>query len=122
MSIIKELRIGNLVQTKNGLFPDNPAKVKWAVTEEDLVQIIESKNQDRYEPVVITEELLIKCGGVNIGVNETHSGWNIKDLIVMLLNDCVRIDLGQVEVSINYIHQLQNLYFALYNIELEIDI
>ena len=104
-----ELRIGNFV-AKNG-----------EIYESDFITIRMAKN---YEPIPLTEEWLIK-----FGLNKTvdHPGRKLyehDDIIPLWFSDKRGItDFYASRVRIReckYVHQLQNLYFALTGEELTI--
>jgi len=71
--------------------------------------------EEMFEPIPLTEEWLLKFGFKNYS-----RIWYGRDDFW----SCRMIDEGvefpHVELSINYVHHLQNLYFALTNTELEI--
>ena len=80
----------------------------------------------QYKPVSITEEWLLKFG-FKLTINNKDSGYkqfglNIKGLDLMFCLECNSdkpdFYLNMVGVDIDYIHQLQNLYFALTGVEL----
>ena len=81
------------------------------------------------EPIRITEEILLKCGFVKaLGVFNIEC---CKSILYLRLaydkgfyygiksSDCNSCEFDDV-ISIKYLHQLQNLYFALTGQELEI--
>lgn len=114
----KELRAGNYIifNVNNKPFP---------VTTTEILQVanIEGKLTPYfYEPVPLTEELLLKCGfmvrhidgsdGIfriyNLGAftyNTNHGWWYLLD---------------KLRFQITSLHQLQNLYYSLTNTELQI--
>jgi hypothetical protein len=116
----KELRIGNLISSKchGGL-----------ITE--IFSIIDSKNvklganpmalykKDEIEPINLTEEILINFGfnktGINFELNKFELWTNINDG-----NYYFRyVYANKPSILIQYVHQLQNLYFVLTNKELK---
>jgi hypothetical protein len=129
---IKELRIGNLA-----LFDGRVVVVMGVVriifddgSIDDNVDIIREEDDDdncitiqSLKPIPLTEEWLLKFGFVkdseydntfNLGI-EVLNGF--KDFTIdirakVLLLDCM-------EIKIEYVHQLQNLYFALTGEDLE---
>ncbi len=68
-----------------------------------------------YKPIPLTEEWLKKFGWSNFSA----SLW-AKDLIWDSNFDNGILEFSIIEVSVKYVHQLQNLYFALIGKELEI--
>lgn len=133
-----ELRIGNWVMTKNSKYrPESVGKIACITqidserTFEEIkgtvsLYLIEDKWKDTYgqwliyiEPIPITEEWLLKFGFTesetdlrkgNIIVRFRDNGSLIITIIDML-----------VLPKCKYIHELQNLYFALHKQELELN-
>lgn len=116
----EELRIGNWYQS-----------VKWKQPVQlelsDLVELYhrcdgaeldEEIIAEMFEPIPITEEWLIKFGFEKIK-NEYYTINDIISFIIDLKICYILID-NKLEIEIKYIHQLQNLYFALTGKELEI--
>lgn len=140
----KELRIGNLVMVNN---PESHPKLKDIVLE--VTSIHESGNREGYthgvglkhinqipnryyetysqfirfvEPIPLTEECLLKFGfHINYKSEFTHK-------YSILLDDKIDVTLfpniefryrGQILAEFKYVHQLQNLYFALTGTELK---
>jgi len=111
----KELRIGNWIthpQNSNNYFQVN----------KDTFQ-----HPDLYRPIPITEEWLLKFGfelkKVMMGGRE-YEGW---------VNFSFHIDTNYIEntlfyhwmgdkIKLKHVHQLQNIYFALTNEELKIEL
>lgn len=138
---IEELRFGNYVnltkpsgETGNmvvgGIMPDTISL--WLPTkttsgdEEKLNGIIISdwQHEDGFEinPIPLTEELILKCGFkrdmrlkqvFRLGlINLMHFGtWSLFD---------DREDMDFLDLPLEYLHQLQNLYFALTGKEIEV--
>lgn len=117
----KELRIGNLIQSIHG---DN-----CTCTEVDL-DLFEALNNDQYSeydliPIILTEEWLLKFGfekyddGGELNGNDCFYGIK-KTGIVIGLTPKFNLSGYRPAKRIIYVHQLQNLYFALTGNELEI--
>ena len=97
-----ELRIGNLVQYPSGV----TYKVDILYKEYSLLET--------WKAIPLTEEWLLKLGFINNELLDKH-------LIFIWFGDHVGIKgmLGLIKPwSCVYVHQLQNLYFALTNNEL----
>jgi hypothetical protein len=134
---VSEFRIGNLVNSKQGYchithlyhngdissfnyckFPDGQEVVTW---ENEIIGTIP-----------LTPEILIKCGfsvndkagnwhsightiysvkGFSVGVRKKYIGW---------YNKCEDDFYSTFYPEIKYLHQLQNLYYALTGVELEV--
>jgi hypothetical protein len=117
-----ELRIGNLVYRDSW----NDSRSIDIITGYDFWH---SQRLDRVESQVewgslsvipLTEEILLKCGFEKLGGDNYSIG-----RISLGLNYNISIDIDYVPIhclngKIKYLHQLQNLYFALTNEELEI--
>ena len=124
-----ELRIGNLVYNNEGERDEEVdlSFFEFLSTEEYYL--------DYYEPIPLTEEWLLKFGFEKIEFNSDifgysaeyhltvkgHGGFIIEymdDFSCYLLGDKSDIGVAPNLDSCKYIHQLQNLYFALTNEEL----
>jgi hypothetical protein len=123
-----ELRIGNLI--KYTIEDDLDERKKWSevseIDAEDILHLTKFKDEN-YNPIPITEEWLLKFGGIK----NTFGDLIFFD-IYFSPRMCLRyykipneLDLIQDKKIISfksnhikYIHQLQNLYFALTGEEL----
>lgn len=109
-----ELRIGNYIK-----FCGKPTKV-WALSEDDI-----NDEMDIYiEPITLTDEVLVKCGFVKIGVLTLsfenflfEIGLNGDDFVKQKYT--LRIN-GCLVIKVKYIHQLQNIFYSLTGKELEV--
>jgi len=109
----KDLRIGNCVLLDTGLtLPD------FHIIRANDIQVIDDKilKDISIEPILLTEEILLKFGFEKIGDN-------------LYEKDGIQLEFGWYEqitvhvnsvfvVNINYFHQLQNLVYALTGEEL----
>lgn len=108
-----ELRIGNLVQSKFG--------VHYVATPKMMLDI--DKGVRKYFGAPLTEEWLLNFGFKKQGIYYFKDDFfGISDDLyeVCLWNDGEQI--GYKNENIKYIHQLQNLYFALTNEELTVNL
>lgn len=112
----KQLRIGNYVYRENSKL----------INQKDDVYQIENVNLQsalKYDPIPLTEEWLLKFGFYKISFSD-YGHENLKGFIFGLSNTFEGItDIIARDLEINaiqYIHQLQNLYFALTEEELTI--
>lgn len=129
----KELRIGNLVEYKiTDEFDDR--KEWWEVSEIDADDIhwlskVDVKDED-FRLIPLTEEWLLKFGFVENDTPNNYvkefEGDNLKYLIVREDNTvictsepCMVISMMQI-IKTEYVHQLQNLHFALTHRELTV--
>jgi len=132
----EELRIGNWIN-----HPENYA-IEVNSTTIDLMSILKN---NRFKPIPLTEEILLKAGFVNIMdytyelnlLDSRNTGIHV-DFDDDDLKKVYRVCIGQenpniekrnrsrewvfFERNIGEIHQLQNLYYALTGEELEIDL
>jgi len=123
---IQELRIGNLVYL---VYPDGIThKVEITGILPDKVFFKgKSSGFSMYEaisPIPLTEEILLKCGFDENMVLSTIEGeiryYGDGDINIGGEDSCT---LGMVYIAkCKYLHQLQNLYFALTGKELEVEL
>ncbi len=104
-----ELRIGNYYNQFG-----NTEKVSWST----LKTLEESTTEQLWcKPIPLTEEWLLKFGFEKKGVNRTRwIFWKID--LVEDEKGIYSFDESRIYIDINYVHQLQNLYFALTGEEL----
>ena len=125
----KDLRIGNWVLLNN-----NHKKVLWfkydkvCVMNEYPSVIVDL---DRIQPIELTKEILLKCGfkyrpcgiqGADMWQGLAY--WDLNGVHLRgdkKVTNSLKIQ-GFIDSEIKYLHQLQNLYFALTNEELEINL
>ena len=115
---VNELRIGNHVLDEHGNISIintisrsvriSNDKYKW-----------ESKSEEQIHPIPLTDELLLECGFENYEVFKNTWGYNGIELYIQ--DGIIWIDLMNNSVEINYLHELQNLYFSLTKTELKIE-
>lgn len=100
-----ELRIGNLVQTN--------FKKEKEITDIKLIDFKENFFR-LYDPIQLTEEWLLK-----FGFEKTENGYFVKDGIILYpIRDLYFRGNLFIKADIKYVHQIQNLYFALIGEEL----
>jgi hypothetical protein len=114
-----ELRIGNLIRFNNLIEKEKIVTVTGRFLlpfSEDVGDI-----SNYYQPIPLTEEWLLKFGFEKIGEYWYKDRFFI-EMLFGRLN--LRITINNAESayanSVQYVHQLQNLYFALTGNELEI--
>ena len=127
-----ELRIGNWVKDRGGKNLQIhrfygfkiECDVKGMPTKENGIPIYYHPFTEEFEylqPIPLTPEILEKCGAI---VYEFDNGlgnqYRIKDRLFVIRDGNI-VDYGS-SVIIKHLHQLQNLYFALTNSELIIDL
>jgi len=124
-----ELRMGNLVykslKSGQGRTVINPIGCQ------DIVRIFEDIGSFNYAPIPLTEDILIKCGfehgvierslSIELG-NDTilYDDLSCDRMYIMQEMEGERPDCMSIPQDIKYLHQLQNLYFALTQKELTI--
>jgi hypothetical protein len=109
-----ELRIGNWVHS--GI-----TKEDFIIEAHDIVNISGGFDNGKVQPIPLTKEWLLKFGLKYL----QNACWELGSMRIYNLSDETtsrfRITLaGHELVIINYVHQLQNLYFALTGEELKI--
>ena len=115
-----ELRIGNLIHT------DNSTQSFMDVVTVDLEVLLSLHyGYGFYEnPIPLTEEWLVKFGFDKIGIYYEKENLRIEPMVLMNLTFAVRFITGVnssiMISSVQHVHQLQNLYFALTGEELTI--
>jgi hypothetical protein len=111
-----ELRIGN--------YYDHNGEIKQ-VTPSVIDEVFATK-RSWYKPIPLTEEILLKCGFIRHHNDYYNTRIYIKNVIDNIEFEwgCFPIELGSglivTNIKLKYLHQLQNLYFALTNEELKI--
>jgi len=113
-----ELRIGNLVSSETSV----PKLFYWDIDDFEFYK----HRMDDIEPIPLTEEWLERFGFEQM---KLYTGDNcfVKEKFCVLCDGQLKnydlrltFDSDQtIRVELDYVHQLQNLYFALTNTELE---
>lgn len=121
----KELRIGNLIASA-------AMKGIYSAVVVMTADRVNGSNQKYYNPIPLTEDWLLEFGFTTDwndgGKPVLRTEWKVKDLTVFYhtrgldkKTACLWHDIGfETGVKIRYVHQLQNLYFALTGRELEL--
>ena len=120
-----ELRIGNLFYEETR---DNPYDViqiyelsETSVNDWDVVDVLKI-----YDPILITEDWFLRCGGVKeIYTDDEPDDYYLvirhKEFdIIYESDDEIYCDINGWVIDLKYVHQLQNLWFALTGKELKI--
>lgn len=116
-----ELRIGNLVYVGNKLRHVCGTIDKTIQHNYHPQNSTYSENyENECEPIPLTEEWLVKFGFENF-YNEFLSSNGYFDLIFNDDKVSLRVEGQWLSLEIKYVHQLQNLYFALTNEELTLN-
>jgi hypothetical protein len=110
----RELRIGNWVDDSKGIL--------YQIEKSDF----EFKNFNITTPIPLTTEILVKCGFYS-KYKSVHMQWNIGGFYLHQKSDEndahelipeEQVFYYEFMYEIKYLHQLQNLYYALTGIEL----
>jgi hypothetical protein len=79
------------------------------------------KPLEEFEPILLTRDILEKCGFENTDVNDQYYSYRKESLTIRFMTgDSTRAKIGDCEFVCQYLHQLQNLYFDLTGEELEV--
>jgi hypothetical protein len=111
-----ELRIGNLVMYSNGGILFKVIGIsEFGIDVEDDIETTYMEYEN-FNPFPLTKELLLK-----FGFEKRENGHFVKDGIVLYpIRDLYFRGNLFIKADIKYVHQLQNLYFALTGKELTI--
>jgi len=109
-----ELRIGNW-----HLGDGNPLQIDAF----DIKDLSDDPQDDFYQPIPLTEEWLLKFGFDKLPFDRTSLEYK-KDIYRLIGSEdkwfCLAVmNFVHTKVRVQYVHQLQNLYFALTGEELE---
>lgn len=78
---------------------------------------------DQFNPIPLTEEILLKCCFEKTIVNTMIKAWlNFSFYLTIRDDGELFYEWKGGNIQVKYLHQLQNLYFALTNKELEINL
>lgn len=119
--LIQELRIGNLV---NSVLTDETYIIDiWALRtiEDGNYQNGHNTAKKVFKPILLTEEWLIKFGFKIYGKDDmpnSPSDWNWGKIGFNISLTYETKKVQYTNINLEYVHQLQNLYFALTNKEL----
>lgn len=115
-----ELRLGNYVKFNDKeviVFTLGERFIEYAYEMDD--EFIYCEAYEDIEPIQLTEEILLKCG-FRLLENKTYVHKRIAFFVILNENG---FDLNFWQgSSFKHLHQLQNLYFALTNEELQINL
>lgn len=139
----EELRIGNYVKIDEGIgkvafimdknFCNEYANDDYNITVEMGDGIFREEEEDKVEGIPLTEEILLNCGFEKINHINGYSFYSfnrksLKDmnaympLYIYLNPNYAKIANFTVQQNIEYVHQLQNLFFAINEKELNIQL
>ena len=112
-----ELRLGNLVlySDKN----ETPIPTTINIDISDLILLNNSVKDVLYEPIPLTEEWLLKFGFEKKEGYYDRYYYSIDGMNIKIDDDMFETEVGEcLYKSIKYVHQLQNLFFAINDEEL----
>lgn len=117
---VNELRIGNTIHFKNpkGEIVEHVVDLttlQWLVEDESFFNKV-------HFPIPITEECLLKFGFTKPAHSWIGDVFHLSEWDAYPLNWCVAMNKNNaiIYLKLKYVHQLQNLYFALTGEELAI--
>lgn len=113
----KELRIGNFVNLEGEIINIDLDYFYWEIEGNGLLHLT--------EPIPLTEEWLLKFGAEKVTYDD-GSGYYLalrhKDFSVFYEEGWgVYLDIYEVIIKLEYVHKLQNIWYALTNEELKIN-
>jgi len=122
-----ELRIGNWIIEDETIYSYGISKTKRQISLNDFRVSDDNWSDlwDMFKPIPLTEEILLKCGFEKDKKNNSFNIYKHKyyDLFFRIFDGgAISFCLNNEYVLIKYLHQLQNLYFALTNEELIVNL
>jgi hypothetical protein len=118
----EELRIGNWVEITKPRHGETFIKVESIAN--DIINL-EFREYSFFElkPILLTEEILLKCGFEDETDNQPFDlGVRTYDNGTISIDSNFEVGLGRNSHFVKYLHQLQNLYYALTGEELKVDL
>jgi len=90
--------------------------------EDDILQTQTThKPLEEFEPILLTRDILEKCGFENTDANDQYNSYRKESLTIRVMaGHSIRAKISDCEFVCQYLHQLQNLYFDLMGEELEV--
>jgi len=117
----RELRIGNYIGYKEVDLNVGQEIIKqYQCTINDIAEIERGNICNRYSPIPLTEEWLVRFGFEVYEFDHKASQYRHGNRLLVIRDDNCFYDYG-ADVNVKYVHQLQNLYFSLTNEELTIN-
>lgn len=121
-----EIRVGNWLNDPRPFNEDTKKFFKMTDNGHFKAKARDIQFAEEFEPIPLTEEILLKCGFYKTGITELYLltetisiSWDENDPTVIEING---ENIYSYIVNCEYLHQLQNLYFALKGQELEINL
>lgn len=117
-----ELRIGNIIIIRDSKYAKDLDQKEWGVNGETIYLI--EKKDIKVEPIPLTEEWLTKLGLTNRNAIDVSGGLFWVDLkhgeVGLSGKESYTIE-QSLYAKCKYVHQLQNIYFAITREELKIN-
>ena len=113
MILANELRLGNLLQLDG----------RWVMVDGQVIRDITSVPGEakRYERIPLTAAVLARCGFRDGSIRVSNDvGWAFKLEIVKGGDMVLAVEEYALPVGCKYLHQLQNLFYALTGEELNV--
>ena len=123
----KELRLGNFLQHGSSI-----VKVSAIHNDKLFIEVKPLKYTLKFddttyhsEPIKLTEEWFLKFGATKEIYEDDESDYYLvirhdKFSIFYESDNCIYCDIAEEVFKLEYVHQLQNLYFALTGVELQL--
>ena len=105
-----ELRVGNWVNDESGAIP-------YQIRPQDFLPLALAQNEGKAKPITLTSEILHKAG-----FKQNGQFFNIRYLDYTFWTNRFSYKGKAIDNDIKYLHQLQNLYFAITGKELNIEL
>lgn len=123
---INELRIGNVVEYNGfhlpvysitGAYPRKGTRYNNKALVDLVCDGFVTADEDEINPIPITPELLTKCG---FKIDQ-YGDYNLDSICFAMLNGMVfDVMFPNIAYNLQYLHQLQNLYYMMHNKEMEV--
>lgn len=123
---VEDLRVGSVLQIEGqiitvGKIDEDFISWRYNIKDRSFWNPYISLKDERLKPIELTEEILLKCGFVRDGNTDYYTcrkvGFTINLSGVIGYRTCI-----WTNEHIKHLHQLQNLYYALTNEELKINL
>lgn len=119
MKNLRELRVGNLVEYNSEFYTlDTIEHVPYVTNPRTGISSIKQLYLSEFTPISLTYPILEMCGFLNNGINKKHEQLQWENEELRIIGDD---GLSAWVAECKYLHQLQNLYFALSGIELDVN-
>lgn len=122
-----EIRLGNYVNYNDGSGHDDIRQVT-GINKDSITAVVKGckfasaiKSNHLIYPIILTEEILLKCGFYRLEYNDYRHPVLIGTLT--LYEGVAELHISDMySVWVNNLHQLQNLFYCLCGLELDVNI